>query len=127
MIWDNRDCPLCGREMEVVQGDPKDPLYLLRCPTAMDLPAGHLMLLRASYALDTISSHFELEFQNHKPVYQTLRIYPYAVKSYSDVSNIYMYDGKMNLRFIIETPHLDLPWKDTDKIIKKLSTYTLFS
>lgn len=127
MIWDSKICPLCDREMEVVLGDIKDIIYLLRCPTPMDLPSKHLMLLRDSYALDAILSHFEIEFQNHKSVYQVLRMYPYVVKSYTDVSNIYMYDGKMNSRFVIETPYLDLPWKDTDKIIKKLSMYTLFS
>lgn len=127
MIWQHQDCPICACELKVVQGDPNDPLYLMRCPTKLEIPLTHFTLLQGGLILNELASHFELEFQNRKPVYQVVRIYPYSVRSYNDVSNIYMYDHKMNSRFVAETPFIDLPWNDKEKIIKKLSTYTLFS
>lgn len=128
MIWQYKDCPLCGSEMKVVQGDPNEPLYLMRCPTQLELPQKtYFTLSEGGLILNEIMTHFELEFQNHKPIYQVVRIYPFAIKSYDDVSNIYRYDARMNSRFIAETPYINLPWNDKEKIIKKLSTYTVFS
>ena len=127
MIWQYKDCPMCGCELEVVQGDPNDPLYLMRCPTKQDIPDLHFTLAQGGLILNELMSHFDLEFQNHKPIYQVVRIYPYSIKSYDDVSNIYRYDFKLNSSFIAETPYLDLPWDDKEKIIQKLSLYTLFS
>ncbi len=127
MIWQYKDCPMCGCDLKIIQGDPNDPLYLMRCPTKQDLPQMYFTLSQGGLILNELMSHFEIEVQNHKPVYQVVRVYPYSVKSYNDVSNIYMYDFKLNSRFVAETPYLDLPWNNKEKIIQKLSLYTLFS
>jgi len=130
MIWDKKICPICDSPLKVVNGFDEEDLYLMMCPTsiAKDIPVAHSTNL-ASHQMTY--SHFELEFQNHQPSYQTVRVYPYCVKSYVDVSNIYMYrmisELKMYAEFVVETPFIDLPWKDKEKIIAKLSTYTLFS
>lgn len=133
-MWNYRDCPLCGKELEVKDGDPHDPIYLLRCSTPLSVPSEitdsvdpAFPLVSSSYHRDQLSSHFEVEYQNHKPFHQKARIYPFIIESYEDVTNIYKYDDDLLHHFIVETPYLELPWDNQEKIIKKLLTYTIFS
>jgi hypothetical protein len=127
MIWELKVCPICDSALKVVNGSEEENLYLMKCPTMMEMPESHTRLLKGLYAHENVSSHFELEFQAQKAFHQVVRVYPYCVKSYIDVANIYLYNFKMYAEFVTETPPIDFPWKDKEKIIKKLSTYTLFS
>lgn len=126
MMWNKKDCPLCGKEMRVKQGDPQEPLYLLQCPTRIKIP-DNIARMIAPIKMANLAPHFELEFQDQKPFYQVVRVYPFEVSSYSFASNIRKIDKKGNVHWIAETGYIDLPWNDQEKIIKKLETYIVFS
>ena len=127
MIWQHKDCPICGLELQAQHSDPSDPIYLLRCPTTLDIPIRQAMKIDSMYAWDSVASHFEVEYQNHKPTYMVVRLFPFALNAYDDVCNIYKYDEDVNQRFIVETKPFEIPWKDKERLFKKLNTYTTFS
>lgn len=100
----------------------------MKCLNTMKIPEKHLIFLKnKAFAGENNMPHFEVEYQNHKPSYQVVRVYPYCLKSYPDCTNIYLYDWDVYAKFVVEVPYFDIPWKDPEKLIKKLSTYTLLS
>lgn len=127
MIWQHKDCPMCGLELQLTHSEDGDPIQTFRCPRKVELPLKEALKIHASYQHDSVASHFEVEYPNHKPWYMILRNWPFALNAYAGVFNIYKYDDRMNQRFISEIPSFDIPWKDMDKLIKKLRMYVTFS
>ncbi len=130
MIWDKQDCPLCGKILRTVHSDYKDPIHTLSCVTGVDVPYDldyKYSNIKSSYHKDQLESHFEVEYQNYKPVYQMVKIYPFIIKGYDNCFNIYKYDNDLFQHFITEVPPFKISWHDKQSLIKKLSTYTLFS
>lgn len=128
MIWQYQDCMLCGQPMELSDNsDADDPIKLFRCPTMVKVPDNLYFSVKTKYLIDALSTHFEVEHQDHKPYHQVIRIFPFVLSAYDNCVNIAKYDNNLHLKFVAEVDALDLPWKETDKVLKKLATYTLFS
>lgn len=125
-MWKERTCPICGKEMQIEYGADYEPVYMLRCPTQLELPTG---MVRPKFGIkgDFVKSHFESQYEHDEPEYECYKLYPFIIQSYNNASNIYVLDQRLNRHFVAETPYLELPWNDLDKVIKKLKTYTVFS
>jgi len=123
-MWNKDTCPICdklltpyGTKENFSKVYSKEVLY--QCATSV------LTVVKGSFKLE---SHFKKTVRDNKPWFEVFFIHPFMIESYYDVSNIYTYekdrDGK---HFIVETPYLNLPWKDKDAVIRKLKLYTVFS
>ena len=126
MIWSGRTCRICHLKMEIEYGADYEPIYMLRCLTPPALPE-HMARPKFGIKGNTFKSHFEVQWENNEPVYECAKVYPFMIQSYKDVSNLYVFDARLNSRFIAETPYLELPWDDMDRLVTKLKTYTVFS
>lgn len=127
MIIETKDCPICGRELEARHGDQDDPMYVLACPTPVVLPLHVEMNIKSEYHEESLSTHYEVRYQNHKAFNQMIRLWPFCVDSYNDVSNIFHYTVEGYLQFVLETPFLKLPLNDVEKTLRKIRTYVNFS
>jgi len=123
-MWNKLTCPICDSALRAY-GTVENFSKVYRHKALYKCKYGELSLVKGAYQIET---HFKMEHRDYKPWYETLFFYPYIIESYDDVSNIYIYKtDRQAKRFIVETPYLDLPWKDKDAVIRKLKLYTVFS
>lgn len=132
MIWQAKDCPICGEQLKTSYSDIDDSsMFYLRCPTPVFISDEETFKCyvknQSTYLKNALRSHFEIEYQNNKPHYEVITIFPFVIKSYNDCSNITKFDKKCSLHWVAETSYLNLPLKDTAKALQKLQTYVLFS
>lgn len=125
-MWKEKTCPMCGKKMEIEYGADYEPVYMLRCPTPLAIPQ-HIPRPQFGIKGDTVKHHFETEYTYEDPVFECTKVYPFMIQSYVDVSNIYVFDDRLNRHFVAEVPYMKLSWDDLDKMIKKLKTYMVFS
>lgn len=126
MIWDKYDCPLCGKLLRYEHSDKSEPIHTISCATSV-VSRARLKDIKSAWHRDELSSHFAVEYQNYKPVYQVIKVVPYIIKGYDNCFNIYKYDQQLISHFVVEVPTFDIPWNNQEALIKKLSTYSLFS
>lgn len=119
-------CPICDSPLiEYGVSEVFGTCYAWNKTTYSKCKRSELIIREGCYQLE---SHFKVEARDGVSYHETFVFYPFIVASYSDVSNIYIYGkSKDHKHFVAETPYLDLPWKNKEKVINKLKLYTVFS
>lgn len=128
MIWQYEHCMLCGKDMQLSKNSEiGDSIKLYRCPNKVIIPDNIYSSIKNPYIIDDMDTHFEVEYQNYKPFYQEIKIFPFVLAYYMDSVYICKYNNNLHITLVAKVATLDLPWKNIDKVIKKLNTYVLFS
>jgi hypothetical protein len=119
IMWVENYCPVCRGKLEeaILYYELGVSKILTRCPK-INRPIKGI----------NIRYHFEsFKIDNNAPYFETFVLHPYIIESYINTSNIAKYDEQYLLHHLIETPYLNLPWYDPEKVLNKIKTIILFN
>jgi len=118
-MWDKDYCPICKAKLIFIHFAEEsiyESYWYCQQEPVLDIRS-----------TKTPVYHFKAIRREDEPYYESFLFYPFYIDSYEDYSNIYKYDSKNDIHFIMELPYLDLHWDQLDKVVQKLKTYVIMS
>ena len=116
-MWSKDYCPICKSKL-VRKTWEKSNTYQLSCANT-------------SQNIGRIPCHFYIRYSFDKPYFENVILYPYLIESYTDNSNVYMYDtaGLLHRKLLLDVMYINFDWENMSikQLVEKIKLYITFA